>query len=371
MADALRAAIANVEAVATASLREPTMVALADGQRIEISEPPVRRAGAYVPGGRAPYASTVVMCAVTATAAGVDELAVCAPPGAHGEAHPVILAACGLCGVEEVYRMGGAQAIAALAYGTDLIPAVDVIVGPGNAWVQEAKRQVVGQVSIDGVAGPSELVIAASAGADPELAALDLLAQAEHGPASLLALISDDDALLEDVERRVSVGGLREGDEGRAAPLALVRAPEEATAVRLADLIAPEHMQLVGRPPRPRPTPSARPAPSLSDATRRPRSATTSRGRPRAPDRRGGPPRERTVGGDLPPSDGAGHVPRGHGGRARTRGSGDRPRRGILRARRIDGAARRMTAALAPPGGGGHGMRGWLAAKGALDRGSR
>ena len=247
LAESLRAAIANVGEVARASLREPTKVALHDGQQVEIGEPAVRRAGAYVPGGRAPYASTVVMCAVTARAAGVDELAVCAPPGPHGEAHPVILGACGLCGVEEVYRMGGAQAIAALAFGTDLIPAVDVIVGPGNAWVQEAKRQVVGRVSIDGVAGPSELVIAASAGADPELAALDLLAQAEHGPASLLAFVSDDPGLLDDIERIVATAAAGDGGEIRAPSLALVRAPDAATAVRLADLIAPEHLQLMGR----------------------------------------------------------------------------------------------------------------------------
>ena len=108
----------------------------------------------YVPGGRAPYPSTVVMGAVTARAAGVEEIVVCAPPGPGGRAHPAILAACALCGVTEVYRMGGAQAIAALAYGTDRCRAVDVIVGPGNPYVQEAKRQVVGQVGIDGIAGP-------------------------------------------------------------------------------------------------------------------------------------------------------------------------------------------------------------------------
>ena len=115
-----------------------------------------------MPGGRAPYPSTVVMGAMTARAAGVRQIAVCAPPGPGGRAHPVILAACVLCEVSEVYRMGGAQAVAALAYGTESVAAVDVIVGPGNAWVQEAKRQVAWtQVGIDGIAGPSELVVIA------------------------------------------------------------------------------------------------------------------------------------------------------------------------------------------------------------------
>ena len=242
LAEALRAAIANVGEVARASRHEPTNVALNDGQQVEIAELAVRRAGAYVPGGRAPYASTVIMCAVTARAAGVGELAVCAPPGPDGEAHPVILGACGLCGVDEVYRMGGAQAIAALAQGTDLVSAVDVVVGPGNAWVQEAKRQLVGRVAIDGVAGPSELVVVASAGADPELAALDLLAQAEHGPGSLLVLVSEDETLIDQVERAVRA----EASAGEGPPLALVLTPDPGTAVRLGDLIAPEHLQLTG-----------------------------------------------------------------------------------------------------------------------------
>ncbi len=245
LADALRAAIANVEAVARASLREGMEVGLPAGQRVEIAELPVRRAAAYVPGGRAPYPSTVVMCAVTARAAGVDGLAVCAPPGPDGEVHPTILGACFLCGVDEVYRMGGAQAVAALAHGTESVPAVDVIVGPGSAWVQEAKRQVVGQVGIDGVAGPSELVVAASAGADPELVALDLLAQAEHGPGSLVVLASEEPALLDEVERSARVSAAGPGEDGGAA-LALVRTPDTPAAVRLADLIAPEHLQLVG-----------------------------------------------------------------------------------------------------------------------------
>ena len=241
----LRKAIANVRTAAEAQLRDPVAVSLEDGQAVEIAEVPVRRAGAYVPGGRAPYPSTVVMCAVTARAAGVDDFAVCAPPGPAGRAHPIILAACALCGVNEVYRMGGAQAIAALAYGTESVPRVDVIVGPGNAYVTEAKRQVAGTVGIDGLAGPSELVVVATDGADPELVALDLLAQSEHGEDSPLALISPDAAILDRVEETVAQLAT-ELPSVAAAPLALVHAADAAAAVRLADQIAPEHLELIG-----------------------------------------------------------------------------------------------------------------------------
>ena len=230
----LRTAIANVRAVAEAQLRDPVRVELEQGHVVEVAEQPVRRAAAYVPGGRAPYPSTVVMCATTARVAGVDELAVCAPPGPGGRAHPSILAACGLCGVTEVYRMGGAQAVAALAYGTDAVPRVDVIVGPGNRWVTEAKRQVAGVVGIDGLAGPSELVVVATEGADPELVAADLLAQAEHGPDSLCVAISPDRELL---------GAVEEATGGRVTCVAVGDARE---ALRLAEEIAPEHLQLMG-----------------------------------------------------------------------------------------------------------------------------
>jgi len=241
----LRKAIANVREVAEAQLRDPVGVALEDGQQVEVAELPVRRAAGYVPGGRAPYPSTVVMCAVTARVAGVDELAVCAPPGPGGGAHPIILAACALCGVNEVYRMGGAQAIAALAYGTESVPRVDVVVGPGNAYVTEAKRQVAGVVGIDGLAGPSELVVVATADADPELIALDLLAQSEHGEDSPLVLISPDAALLDRAEE--AIAQLAEGlPSVTAAPLALVQAADASAAVRLADAIAPEHLELIG-----------------------------------------------------------------------------------------------------------------------------
>jgi histidinol dehydrogenase len=253
--DGLRTAIANVRAVAQAQLREAVVVNLPEGQRVEVAEVPVRRAGIYVPGGRAPYPSTVVMAAVTARVAGVEQVAVCAPPGPGGRAHPAILAACVLCEVSEVYRMGGAQAIAALAFGTESVPAVDVIVGPGNPWVTEAKRQVFGQVGIDGLAGPSELAVLATAGADPELVALDLLAQAEHGADSPLWLISPDREVLDAVERLVSkrAGGELVAERGGAelaerapAALRLIAVEGGAAALAVAEQIAPEHLQLVG-----------------------------------------------------------------------------------------------------------------------------
>jgi histidinol dehydrogenase len=241
----LKMAAQNVRTVAEAQLRDAVAVELPEGQRVEVAEIPVGRVGIYVPGGRAPYPSTVVMCAVTARVAGVEQIAVCAPPGPQGRAHPVILAACTLCGVSEVYRMGGAQAIAALAYGTETVPAVDVIVGPGNAWVTEAKRQVFGEVGIDGLAGPSELVVVASAGADPELIALDLLAQAEHGEDSPLWLVSPDagvvDAVIAEVERLAP-----QRSSAANAELQALTVDSPAKALRLAEEIAPEHLELVG-----------------------------------------------------------------------------------------------------------------------------
>jgi len=236
----LRTAKANIRAVARAQLTAPVRVELEQGHTVEVQEVPVRRAAVYVPGGRAPYPSTVLMGVLTAHAAAVEQVAVCAPPGPEGRAHPTILAACALCGVSEVYRMGGAQAIAALAYGTKSVKPVDVIVGPGNRYVTEAKRQVAGVVGIDGLAGPSELVVMATAGADPELVALDLLAQAEHGPDTLLVAISPEPELLE------AVAGAAGEADAAAEALAVVEARDARAAVALADELAPEHLQLMG-----------------------------------------------------------------------------------------------------------------------------
>lgn len=243
---ALELAAANVRSVALAGLGGETVVELPQGQRVVLREIPVRRAAVYVPAGRAPYPSTVVMGVVTAQAAGVEQVAVCAPPAANGEAHQVILAACALLGVGEVYRMGGAQAVAALALGTDSVSRVDVIVGPGNLYVQEAKRAVAGVVGVDGFAGPSDVLVLLSAGADPRLAALDLLAQAEHGPESLVAAVSAEPGLLDAVADEVAaLAQARPGAEPAAC--ALVDAPDLQTALELAEAFAPEHLELVGQ----------------------------------------------------------------------------------------------------------------------------
>ena len=232
---ALELAIANVGAVARAGLGSDIDVQLPQGQTVRLREVPVRRAAVYVPGGRAPYPSSVVMGAVTARTAGVDEVVVCAPGG-----HPSILAACALCGVREVYRAGGAHVVAALAYGTATVPRVDVVVGPGNTWVQEAKRLVSGSVGIDGFAGPSDVLVLASEGADAALVAIDLLAQAEHGEGSIAVAVTEDAALLEDIDAHVA-----DAAETGAA-IALVGVPDAATALALAEALAPEHLELQG-----------------------------------------------------------------------------------------------------------------------------
>jgi histidinol dehydrogenase len=231
----LELAIANVRAVAEAGLAEDRTVTLAQGQTVTMRDLPVRRAAMYTPGGRNPYPSTVVMGVVTARAAGVDEVVVCAPG-----AHPVILAACALCGADEVWRMGGAHAIAAFAYGTDSVPRVDVIAGPGSLYVQEAKRQVSGDVGIDGFAGPSDVLVLAAADADPDLVVIDLLAQAEHGAGTIVALVTDDVPLAEAVAARL----VAEPDGDAAAAVVLAADLDEGLAV--AERFAPEHLELVG-----------------------------------------------------------------------------------------------------------------------------
>ena len=231
----LELAIANVRAVASAGAGGDVAVELPQGQRVALRDVPVGRAAIYVPGGRAPYPSTVVMGVITAQAAGVDDVVVCAPG-----AHPVILAACELCGVREVHRMGGAHAVAALAYGTETIERVDVIAGPGNLWVQEAKRLVSGDVGIDGFAGPSDVVVIATDDADAELVALDLLAQAEHGPGVLAIAVSDRPELLD------AVAGLLADAEASEAILGLIDVADADAALAFSEAFAPEHLELQG-----------------------------------------------------------------------------------------------------------------------------
>lgn len=242
----LQVAIANVAEVATASTGEDVPVRLPQGHRVTMREVAVSSAAVYVPGGRAAYPSTAVMGVVTARAAGVLDVVVCSPPGPDGQIDSAILGTCRLLGVERVYRMGGAQAIAALAYGTESVEHVDVIVGPGNLYVQEAKRQLSGRVGIDGFAGPSDLLVVMGEDADPRLVALDLLAQAEHGHGSIVVAISPSRIALDAVEAAVQSYA---GSSEEFAACTLVQSEDARQAVVLANAFAPEHLELVGEEP--------------------------------------------------------------------------------------------------------------------------
>ncbi|HEV3033321.1 MAG TPA: histidinol dehydrogenase [Solirubrobacteraceae bacterium] len=244
----LQVAITNVALVADAGVGRDASVQLPQGQRIVLREVPVSSAAVYVPGGRAAYPSTVVMGVVTARAAGVLDVAVCAPPGPDGQIDPFILGTCRLCGVERVYRMGGAHAIAALAHGTDTVERVDVIVGPGNLYVQEAKHQLSATVGIDGFAGPSDLLVALGADLDERelrLAALDMLAQAEHGAGSLVAAVTPSQAVLDALADTLIELVVERPTVGEAA-FALVEVGDARDAVAFANAFAPEHLQLIG-----------------------------------------------------------------------------------------------------------------------------
>ncbi len=240
VAAGLELAAANVGRVACETLHTPTVVEFGT-HRVIVRDAPVRRAAVYVPGGRAPYPSTVIMGVATARAAGVEEIVVCSPPGRDATVNEVILAACGITGVSEVYAMGGAQAIAALAFGTESVPRVDVIVGPGNLYVQEAKRQVSGQVGIDSFAGPSDLMAIADPDFRLEPLALDLLAQAEHGAGTLVVGVSTDEAMLGALATRLS-----RDLPNSAAICRLVLVPSVDFALELAEEFAPEHLELLG-----------------------------------------------------------------------------------------------------------------------------
>ena len=209
---------------------------------------PVSAAGLYVPGGLASYPSSVLMNAIPAQVAGVERLAICAPVP-DGKANPLVLLAARLSGVKEIYRIGGAQAIAALAYGTDTIAPVDKITGPGNAYVAAAKRRVFGKVGIDMIAGPSEILVIADRNNDPDWVAVDLLSQAEHDESAQSILVTDDagfaravaeavDKRLETLERR-AIAGASWRDFG-----AVILVRDLAEAADLSNRVAPEHLEL-------------------------------------------------------------------------------------------------------------------------------
>jgi histidinol dehydrogenase len=245
MRGSLELAAANVGAVAEAQLGPgPRRIDLPQGQSVTVREVAVGAAGIYAPGGRAAYPSSVLMCAIPARAAGVARIALASPPGPNGTLQPLVLAAAALCGVEEVYAMGGAQAIFALAFGTETIDPVDVVAGPGNVWVREAKRAVYGAVGIDSLAGPSELMLVAGPGTDPEWAALDLCAQAEHGADGPLVAVAVEEGVLDAVGAATERAAAERPGVGES-PLALVAAPGLDAAIDLANAFAPEHLELL------------------------------------------------------------------------------------------------------------------------------
>ncbi|HEY9241434.1 MAG TPA: histidinol dehydrogenase [Streptosporangiaceae bacterium] len=263
-ADALPAALATLDPAVRAALDEAIRrvrlvheAQLPAGHRTEVGPGavvseryvPVSRAGVYVPGGLVTYPSSVVMNVVPAQVAGVGEIAVASPPQASGRPAPAVLAACALLGVEEVHAAGGAQAIAMLGYGTEDCAPADVVTGPGNVYVAAAKRLLLGVVSTDAEAGPTEIAIIADGTADPEFVAADLIAQAEHDPLAACLLITTDPGLADQVDKALGpqLAAARHRDRVQAAlagQSATVLVDDLAAAVAVSDAWAPEHLEI-------------------------------------------------------------------------------------------------------------------------------
>ena len=245
----IREAEANVRTFHSRQVRNSFVISERDGVVIGQKVLPIERVGLYVPGGTAAYPSTVLMDAVPAKIAGCSEIVMVTPPGRDGKVAPAILAAAKVAGVTRIFKVGGAQAIAALAYGTESIPKVDKIVGPGNAFVAEAKKQVFGRVSIDMIAGPSEILVVADGASDPEFVAADLLSQAEHDRNASAVLVTDSMALAEavsaELERQIPL--LPRADIARASidnNGKIIVADDIALAIEISNEIAPEHLEL-------------------------------------------------------------------------------------------------------------------------------
>ena len=248
--DALQASQRNVAAFAKKSLRSAWSMTNEQGAEVGEVFHPFERVGCYVPGGSAPLVSTTMMTVSIAAAAGVPEIVVCTPCGKDGTVNPGLLAALKLAGATEVYAIGGAQAIAALAFGTATIRPVVKIFGPGNSYVVEAKRQTFGVVSIDLLPGPSEVLILADSSGNPACIAADILAQAEHGKDSMAGFITDDEKLLQNVISQVEVQSRVLSRQAQLGPVLekgvfLMLAPTLEAAARLVNDFAPEHLSLV------------------------------------------------------------------------------------------------------------------------------
>ena len=245
----LRKAAANIRKFHQKQVRNSFIINAEDGILMGQKIIPVDRAGLYVPGGTAAYPSTVLMDSIPAKIAGVPEVVMVTPPNAEGKINPYILAAAYVAGVDKIFKVGGAQAVAALAYGTESIPRVDKIVGPGNAFVAEAKRQVFGQVSIDMIAGPSEILIIADGKSNPCHLAADLLSQAEHDKLASAVLVTDSEELAKAVqaELEVQIPQLERAEIARASidnNGKIILADNLKQVIEISNEIAPEHLEL-------------------------------------------------------------------------------------------------------------------------------
>ena len=252
--EALRAAIGNVREFHSLQYRDTTGVNKANGVSLSLRYTPIALVGLYVPGGAAAYPSTIVMNAVPAQVAGVERIVVVTPPGRFRE-NPHVAAALVELGLTEVYTIGGAQAVAALAYGTESIPRVDKIVGPGNMFVAVAKKQVFGQVDIDMIAGPSEIVVVADESADPAYVAADLLSQAEHGSGMEMAVLlttskATAEKVQEELYRQVEELSRSEDTKEVLEKNALVIVEDLDRAAEAVNRIAPEHLEIMVKEPR-------------------------------------------------------------------------------------------------------------------------
>ena len=246
----LRKAADNIRSFHSQQVRRSFLLNEQEGVVMGQKIIPLDRAGLYVPGGTAAYPSTVLMDSIPAKIAGCREVVMVTPPSADGTINPVILAAASIAGIDKIYKLGGAQAIAALAYGTESVPKVDKIVGPGNAFVAEAKKQVFGAVSIDMIAGPSEILIVADGKTNPRHAAADLLSQAEHDKLASAVLVTDSEELAQAVQEEIEkqIPQLLRAEIARASidnNGKIIVADSLDKAVDIANEIAPEHLELL------------------------------------------------------------------------------------------------------------------------------